>query len=1061
MRASIPGTLDGACMSHVDVNQSPRPACFSGLSSSEVRASRERYGANVLTPPKRDPWWRLYLRKFDDPVIRILIIAAMIAIGVGVVDGKYFEGLGIVVAILLATGLAFWNEYNAAKEFDLLSKSEDEVPVQVIRDGVFTQVPRRDVVVGDIVVLGAGEEVPADGEVLAAVSLQVDESRLTGESNPAAKYPAGCAPGLPEPERTFDAHRVFRGTVVVDGHGTIRVTAVGDATEIGHTARAAAEEPHEQTPLNAQLDRLSKVIGVCGFGAATLTFTALVARGLLVGEIALAGGQWYFALLLLVAAGLALARVWMPIVADAFELCGRPLRLPAWLMEAGEPAVGTGNRPERGGSRGRRWWSWSAPVGAGLILWAAGTLLGIGWGWLEPAPQTWIPAEAARQLLTYFMIAVTIIVVAVPEGLAMSVTLSLAYSMRRMAATNNLVRRMHACETMGAATVICSDKTGTLTKNEMRVQAWELPFAQARPPEGTGTLPEPAASGDTKGGVAQSWSALGQSLLAEAIAANSTANLGRQPGQPATALGNPTECALLFWLEDQKLDYLACRGAFHLVRQWTFSTERKYMATLGRSAVLQVPVLHAKGAPEVVLSRCSQVLTPCGPQPIEPYRGHIQQQLSVYQQRGMRTLGFAFRRMEEAAEASELEEAAAEMTWLGFAAIADPVRPDAAQAVALCRRAGIQVKIVTGDNAETAQEIARQIGLADGSTPGLHVSGATFRQWSDADARRWLDALTILSRAKPLDKLRLVRLLQAEGHVVAVTGDGINDAPALNHADVGVAMGMTGTSVAKEASDVILLDDSFRSIVNAVMWGRSLYENIQRFVLFQLTINVAALGLALLGPFLGVDLPFTVTQMLWVNLIMDTFAALALASEPPRPAVMDRPPRRASDFIVTPQMARAILGTAAAFIVLLVAFLLWIQGNAIQEPAPAGLPGAAAEANSALGHGPSARAVTRWELTAFFTTFVMLQFWNLFNARCLGQTHSAFHGLTRNKAFLWIAAIIVVGQVLLVQFGGEIFRTTPLGPLEWLAIIAGTSVVLWVGEAVRLVRRLRHKESAP
>lgn len=1042
-------------MSHADVNQPPRPAGYRGLSGPEVLASRERFGANVLTPPRRDPWWKLYLRKFDDPVIRILMVAAVIAIGVGLADGKYFEGLGIVVAILLATGLAFWNEYSAAKEFDLLRKSEDEVPVQVIRDGVFTRVPRRDIVVGDIVVLGAGEEVPADGEVLSAVSLQVDESRLTGESHPVAKSPAGASVPVGPADTTYEAHRVLRGTVVVDGHGTIRVTAVGDATEIGCTARAAAEEPHEETPLNAQLHRLSKVIGVCGFGVSALTFAALLVRGLGLGEIALAGGQWYFAFLVLIAAGLTLARVWVPIVADALELAGRPLSLPKWLGGRGPSSGSPPAGPHRAeGDAGL--WGWPATVGGGLLVWAAGTLAGIALGWLDPAPSAWLPAEAAHRLLTYFMIAVTIIVVAVPEGLAMSVTLSLAYSMKRMAATNNLVRKMHACETMGAATVICSDKTGTLTKNEMRVQAWEMPFSPPAPAAGTGVPPGGAVGGDS-GGPGRPWPALGQGLLAEAIAANSTANLSRQPGQPAAPLGNPTECALLFWLEEQNQDYLASRAAFQVARQWTFSTERKYMATLGRSAVLGVPVLHAKGAPEVVLSLCSQVLTPSGPQPIEPYREHIQQQLSIYQQRGMRTLGFAYRAMEQPGSPPDLGEAAAEMTWLGFAAIADPVRPDAAQAVALCRRAGIQVKIVTGDNAETAQEIARQIGLADGRAPALHVSAAVFRQWSDTEACQSLDALTILSRAKPMDKLRLVRLLQAQGHVVAVTGDGINDAPALNYADVGVAMGMTGTSVAKEASDMILLDDSFRSIVNAVMWGRSLYENIQRFILFQLTINVAALGLALLGPFLGVDLPFTVTQMLWVNLIMDTFAALALASEPPRPEVMDRPPRRASDFIVTPQMARTIFGTAAAFIVLLGGFLLWIQGNALQQLAPAGLGQAPALARDTLGHAPPVQAVTRWELTVFFTTFVMLQFWNLFNARCLGQSRSAFHGLTRNKAFLWIAGIILVGQLLLVQFGGEIFRTTPLSAVQWLVIAGGTSVVLWVGEAIRLVRRLRQK----
>ncbi|MCR4415435.1 MAG: HAD-IC family P-type ATPase, partial [Thermoguttaceae bacterium] len=811
----------------------PRAIRFKGLTHEEVEASRRRHGANVLTPPKRDPWWRLYLAKFDDPVIRILMIAAAIAIVVGISDGKYVEGIGIVIAILLATGLAFWNEYHASKEFDLLSKSSDDAPVQVVRDGAFTQVPKRDLVVGDVVLLAAGDEVPADGQVLEAISFQVDEARLTGESHPVAKVAAEHARQRDDGVQTYEADRVMRGTVVVDGHGTVRVTAVGDATDIGKTARAAAEQTGEQTPLNAQLERLSKVIGVFGFLIAGLTYAALVAHGLVTGEMALAGSQWYFFWVLAVAVLIALVKVWLPIVYDALELLGKKVQRPAWLGEAEDEDGGDDEAARRRKRRGRLLaWLGTAALGAAVLV--AGVTVGWLLGWLSLAPSEWLPPDAARKLLLYFMIAVTIIVVAVPEGLAMSVTLSLAYSMRKMAATNNLVRKMHACETMGAATVICSDKTGTLTKNEMRVHELVFPalpggaLVDGRVPEAT------------------------RQLVAEAIAANTTANLGRDPGKPPVPLGNPTECALLLWLDEQEVDYLAPRGEFRLVRQWTFSTERKYMATAGFSPAARAYVVHAKGAPEVVLARCTHVLTNEGVLPLGGHAEQIETQLRAYQQRGMRTLGFACRTVADENIDADLERAATGMTWLGFAAIADPVRPEVPEAIQLCRRAGIQVKIVTGDNPETAQEIGRQIGLTSESGEH-HMTGPDFRGLDDAEVIETMDDLAILSRAKPMDKLRLVRLLQSKGHVVAVTGDGINDAPALNYANVGLSMGITGTSVAKEASDVVLLDDSFRSIVNAVMWGRSLYENIQRFILFQLTINVAALGIAFLGPFLGID----------------------------------------------------------------------------------------------------------------------------------------------------------------------------------------------------------------
>lgn len=968
---------------------------FRGLSAAEVEASRREHGANVLTPPERDPWWKLFLEKFDDPVIRILLIAAFIAIAVGLVDGKYFEGIGIITAILLATGLAFANEYKANKEFDILNRVNDEVPVKVIRDGRYTTVPRRDVVVGDVALVETGEEVPADGDVLEAVSFKLDQSRLTGEPLPVTKLTREEAARLSDAgEQTYPPHRLLHGTTARDGHGVMRVTAVGDATEIGKTARAAAEETGEETPLNAQLERLSKMIGVVGFGVATLTYLALVARGVYTGEFALTAGQWYFAALLVGGAMIAMTRVWLPVVYDGFEMFGREAEPPGWL--------------EEGTLAG-----WLKTVGIGVGVFALGVGAGYAAGLLPASPAQWLPYHVGEELLKYFMIAVTIIVVAVPEGLAMSVTLSLAYSMRKMTASNNLVRRMHACETIGAATVICSDKTGTLTLNEMRVQELEAPALTAGP-----------GGGET----------YAARLLVEAVACNTTANLSREPGQPPKVLGNPTEGSLLLWLEGRGVDYVLARDSFPVAKQLTFSTERKFMATLGASAVTGGTVLHVKGAPEIVLERCAGVLTGEGVEPLSAHRAAIEARLRDCQGRGMRTLAFAYREASDQPESAEIEALSSGLTWLGFVAIADPVRPEVPPAVEACRGAGVMIKMVTGDNQQTAQEIARQIGLlSDGAADGEHLSGREFERLSDDEARAAALRLKVLSRARPMDKMRLVKLLQEQGQVVAVTGDGVNDGPALNYANVGLAMGKTGTAVAKEASDIILLDDSFNSITNAVMWGRSLYQNIQRFILFQLTINVAALGIALLGPFIGVKLPLTVTQMLWVNLIMDTFAALALATEPPSWDVMKRRPRKAADFIISKAMAVNIFAVGGVFLAILIAFLLYLQGGTggINEDTPEG----------------------RYRLTVFFSVFVFLQFWNLFNAKTLGRRSSAFKGIGENKSFLVIAAAIFVGQILMVQFGGEYFRTVPLPAADWLKIIGGTSLVLWLGELWRLLRR--------
>jgi Ca2+-transporting ATPase len=979
-----------------------------GLTAAEVEASRRAHGANVLTPPARDPWWKLYLEKFDDPVMRILIIAAGVSLFVaavesvagapagvgpgralldGLLGGHFTESAGIVVAILLATTLAFFNEYEAARDFDLLSKVSDDIPVKVIREGNVTTIPRQELVRGDLLLLEAGEEVPGDGTVLESVSMMADESRLTGESMPVCKSPPLPGNPLADGHSAYPYDMVLRGTIVADGHGLVEVTAVGDASEIGRTARAASEKTEEVTPLTRQTARLSEVIGVFGFGASGLIFTLLVARGAAGGDLDLSPGQWRLFAIMAAAVLVGLSRVWLPIFNDALRMAGVRKTPPRWT--------------HAGGLAG-----WGGSLLGGAALFGSAFLAARAAGWLPPGGGMWLPPEAGHEILNYFMISVTIIVAAVPEGLPMSVTLSLAYSMKKMTSINALVRRMHACETIGAATVICSDKTGTLTRNEMRVQDCGFPALDGKP-------------------FAPGFDAA--ALVAESVAANSTAHLDYgEAGQPVP-VGNPTEGALLLWLHDAGFDYKALRAAFRTGYQWTFSTERKFMGTAGTSALDGRDAFYAKGAPEIVVERCTTIRTAAGDEPIGGRIEAIEESIRVFQRRGMRTIGFALRVDPPRTADLDLDEIAVGMTWLGFVAIADPVRDEVPAAVASCRRAGVGIKIVTGDNPETAQEIARQIGLwGDGDDARRHLTGPAFEALPDAGVAAVVHDLKILSRARPADKLRLVRALQAEGAVVAVTGDGTNDGPALNHADVGLAMGKTGTAVAKEASDIVLLDDSFTSIVDAIRWGRAVYLNIQRFILFQLTISVAALGTSFVGPFLGVKIPFTVTQILWINLIMDTFAALALATEPPHAGIMRKKPRPPEEFIVSRPMARELFGTAAFFLALFVGGLAVMKADG---------------------------AITPREQSIFFTGFVLLQFWNLFNARCFGLQHSAFTGLGKNRAFLGIAFAILGGQFLVTQLGGSVFRTVPLSAADWAALLAGTSVVFWAGELRRLLSR--------
>ena len=903
-----------------------------GLSDEEVIRSRQQHGENMLTPPEKESIWKLYLEKFKDPVIKVLLFAAILSLGISIIENEYAETIGIIFAILLATGIGFYFEYDAGKKFDLLNAVGEETQVKVIRGGKVHSIPRREVVVGDIVIIENGEEIPADGELLEATSLQINESSLTGE----LMVEKTINPDDFDPDATYASNLVMRGTTVTDGHGVMRVLRVGDATEIGKVARQSTEASEEETPLNKQLTRLASLIGKVGFTIAGVTFVAFVTRDLY---------AWFQ-------------------IHDSVQ------------------------------------------------------------GWHQ-----WM--EVIQIVLKYFMMAVTLIVVSVPEGLPMSVTLSLALNMRRMLATNNLVRKMHACETMGAVTVICTDKTGTLTQNKMQVH--ELVTSdelQATSEELRATSDEQRATSDelratSEGQRVKSEESNSEKRLAESMAVNSTAFLERK-GEDLIPIGNPTEGALLLWLDEHGYDYELMREESKVISQLPFSTERKYMATLVEKEGKRT--LYIKGAPEIILRHSKKYLSTeekkC---PIEEARPIAEELLIKYQNMAMRTLGFAMAEVESDSNIDcEALVESSDITFLGIAAISDPIRTDVPDAVRKCQSAGIGIKIVTGDTPGTATEIARQIGLwTKEDTEMNRITGVEFAALTDEEALERVKDLKIMSRARPTDKQRLVQLLQQRGAVVAVTGDGTNDAPALNHAQVGLCMG-TGTSVAKEASDITLLDDSFNSIGTAVMWGRSLYKNIQRFIAFQLTINVVALAIVLLGAVMGTAIPLTVNQMLWINLIMDTFAAMALASIPPSESVMKEKPRKSTDFIITPAMYRNIGGMGLLFVAILVGLYLYMNTYNMLD-----LRG----------------------LTIFFTIFVMMQFWNLFNARVLGTNDSAFKGFGKSYTLWIVACIILLGQFVIVQWGGNVFRTTPLDWQTWMTIIAATSPILWIGEIYRAIKR--------
>ena len=865
-----------------------------GLTDEQVKQSREQHGKNVLTPPQRTSLWKLYLDKYRDPIIQILLVAAFVSLILAFIEKNFMETIGIFVAVFLATTVGFYFERDAAKKFNLLTALSEEQPVKVRRNGKVMEIPRHDVVVGDVVLVEVGDEVPADGELIVCNDLQINESALTGEPV-AEKSLEGGGDGA------YPRNVILRSTMVMNGRGEFVVTAVGDATEIGKVAKKSTEQTSVETPLHMQLDKLAKMISKVGSVVSVAAFFIFLIHDILTNPAW--GGKDYFYM--------------------------------------------------------------------------------------------------AEIVLKYFMMAVTLIVMAVPEGLPMAITLSLALNMRRMLKSNNLVRKLHACETMGAVTVICTDKTGTLTQNKMQVSALEL------------------KQGD-------------EALLDTAIALNSTAELN--DGKP---IGNPTESALLLWLDAQGKDYEELRKQVNVLKQLPFSTERKMMATLAE--VDGETYLFVKGAPEIVMKKCI----------IEDrMQKQTAEELDEWQHKAMRTLAFAYKKIEASIMRTSRTSTAEVVALLdandlqlqAIAAIADPIRPDVPAAVQECRHAGIEVKVVTGDTAATALEIGKQIGVfedepenigADGSMTSLDQQMITGEQWealSDEEAYERAKDIRVMSRARPTDKQRLVAMLQKRGEVVAVTGDGTNDAPALHYAHVGLSLG-SGTSVAKEASDMTLLDDSFKSIANAVMWGRSLYRNLQRFLFFQLVVNVAALLLVLGGSVIGTEMPLTVTQILWVNLIMDTFAALALASLPPSHEVMKDKPRKASDFIINKSIGFGILFCGIVFFLVMFALLVYCERR---------------------GKG----GVDVHELTMFFTTFVMIQFWNLFNAKALMSHHTAFRHFLKDKGMILVLVLVLVGQWIIVTFGGEMFRTTPLSLHEWLLIIGSTSVVLWVGELWRAFKRM-------
>lgn len=998
---------------------------YTGLTDAQVLESRSKHGANILTPPKKEPLWKQFLEKFGDPLIIILLIAGVLSIGIscyefwGLHEGAetFFEPVGIFVAILLATGIAFIFELKADKQFSVLNQVNDDEMVEVIRNGNTTSIKKKDVVVGDIVVLNTGEEIPADGELLEAVTLNVDESSLTGEPI--------CHKTIHKQEfdkdATFPSNHVMRGTKVMEGHGIFKVLAVGDKTENGKVFEAAQIDSSVRTPLNEQLDGLADLITKLSYIFAAL----IIVAKLLV----------YFNNLSMVFKWGAISLVYFAIVGFAYYIFKKRKSSEKKLGQIGKVGVIAYIIIDLVFSyfylpcllaiptviffwmviRKFDDWSWKAVVPSiigyfvilmGLVVYFYFTL--------NPNREL---ADLIAYTLQTLMIAVTLVVVAVPEGLPMAVTLSLAYSMSRMMKTNNLVRKMHACETMGATTVICTDKTGTLTQNQMQVHDTNFYGLSAQ------------SLGNDKGSL----------LIEEGIAVNSTASLDYSDAEAIKVLGNPTEGALLLWLKKAGVDYLNLRESAEVLEELPFSTERKYMATIVKSSLFEgKTILYVKGAPEIVSGLCKNIENNVS-------KTDIENQLVEYQNQAMRTLGFAYQIIDGKADVFKDSKVVADnLTFMGVVAISDPVRQDVPAAVAECMNAGINVKIVTGDTPGTAKEIGRQIGLWTAKDNDKNIiTGPELAELSDEELDKRVLDLKIISRARPMDKKRLVEALQKKNQVVAVTGDGTNDAPALKVAHVGLSMG-DGTSVAKEASDITIIDNSFSSIGKAVMWGRSLYQNIQRFLLFQLTVNVAACFIVLFGAFMGEESPLTVTQMLWVNLIMDTFAAMALASLPPSESVMKDKPRDRNAFILNKAMYQNILGVGGFFFVLLLVLLYVFEHSNITQLTDL--------LNVQLG---ASDGLTPYELTLFFTIFVMTHFFYLFCARAFETGKSALH-FKGCKGLLIIATIILVGQIAMVQIRGlqNFFNVTGLKFEDWVIIIVGSSLVLWIREIWSLLKKI-------